>query len=79
MDQTIEGIAANHLDIETLATRNADSLDFHDVSVWGVRAALEAAYRAGQDAARPAPTGRDILAARSQPRGGNLGGNAVTT
>ncbi len=41
-------IAQQHLGIETLETRNRDSLDFHDVSVWGVKAALEAAYAAGQ-------------------------------
>lgn len=40
-------IAKEHLSIETLETRRSDSLDFHDVSVWGVCAALEAAYQAG--------------------------------
>ncbi len=39
-------IAQQHLGIETLKKRNRDSLDFHDVSVWGVKAALEAAYAA---------------------------------
>ena len=33
--------------IETLETRNSDRLDFHDVAVWAIRAALEAAYAAG--------------------------------
>ena len=42
-------IAKTHLSIETLETRNSDALDFHDVSVWGVEAALEAAYQAGLD------------------------------
>jgi len=32
---------------KTLATRNSDRLDFHDVSVWGVQSALMAAYQAG--------------------------------
>jgi hypothetical protein len=36
-------IAREHLHIETLETRGSDSLDFHDVSVWGVKAALQAA------------------------------------
>lgn len=44
-----ERIAKEHLFIDTLAQRNHDSLDFHDVSVLGVVAALNAAYRAGQD------------------------------
>jgi hypothetical protein len=37
--------------IETLATRNSDALDFHDVAVWSVRNALADAYAAGQAAA----------------------------
>ena len=45
-------IAAKHLHIETLETRNSDSLDFHDVAVWSIRAALEAAFAAGQAATR---------------------------
>ena len=46
-------IAAKHFhSIETLETRNSDRLDFHDVAVWAIRAALEAAYAAGQAANR---------------------------
>ncbi len=48
------GIAEKHLFIETLETRNWDQHDFHEVSVWGVKAALEAAYAAGLAAAREA-------------------------
>ncbi len=44
-------IAQQHLGIETLETRNRDGLDFHDVAVWGVKAALEAAFAAGQNTA----------------------------
>jgi len=43
-------LALQHLGIETLATRNSDSLDFHDVAVWAIRDALEAAWQAGRDA-----------------------------
>lgn len=28
-------------------TRNSDSLDFNEVAVWGVKAALQAVYEAG--------------------------------
>ncbi len=52
MQKTIEKIALDHLFIDTLETRKSDSLDFHDVSVWGVKSALEAAYRAGFEAAQ---------------------------
>ena len=47
LDKLLARIALDHLFIETLATRNSDSLDFHDVSVWGVKSALMAAYQAG--------------------------------
>ena len=33
--------------INTLETRMSDSLDFEEVAVWTIRAALEAAYLAG--------------------------------
>jgi hypothetical protein len=48
LNQILETIAKQHLFVETLATRHSDRLDFHDVSVWGIKAALEAAYLAGQ-------------------------------
>ena len=47
MNETLADIAKKVLSIETLETRKMDSLDFHDISVWELRAALEAAYRAG--------------------------------
>ena len=47
-DQQLLQIATDHLFIETLETRNSDRLDFHDVSVWAVKAALQAAFEAGQ-------------------------------
>ena len=50
-----ESIALDHLFIETLQTRHRDSLDFHDVSVWGVKSALQAAFDAGLRAAEGAP------------------------
>ncbi|WP_210880356.1 DUF6900 domain-containing protein [Roseovarius autotrophicus] len=45
-------IATRHFhSIETLETRNSDRLDFHDVAVWAIRAALAEAYAAGLAAA----------------------------
>lgn len=45
-------IATRHFHtIETLETRNCDRLDFHDVAVWAIRAALNEAYAAGFAAA----------------------------
>jgi hypothetical protein len=40
-------IAEKHLGLETLETRNSDSLDFHDLAVWSIHDALEAAFKAG--------------------------------
>ncbi|MBN3760922.1 hypothetical protein [Burkholderia sp. Ac-20365] len=40
-------IAARVLGVNTLETRNSDSLDFHDTAVWAIKEALEAAYLAG--------------------------------
>jgi hypothetical protein len=44
-------IAAKHLHIETLEERKVDDLDFHQVAVWTLRAALEAAFAAGRASA----------------------------
>jgi len=40
-------IAQKYLRVETLQTQHSDSADFHNVSVWELRAALEAAFQAG--------------------------------
>ncbi len=52
MDKEIALIAKDVLWIETLETRHSDSLDFHDCSVWGLKEALEAAYKAGMAAGK---------------------------
>ena len=48
--EVIARIAARILGILTLETRHRDRLDFHDISVDGLRRALEAAYEAGYEA-----------------------------
>lgn len=53
-DQTIREIAARHLNVETLERRNSDALDFHQIAVWSIWAALEAAYAAGRASASQA-------------------------
>jgi len=40
-------IAQEELGIETLETRNSDSLDFHDVSVAGLTRAFQRAFNSG--------------------------------
>ena len=40
----------NFSNVETLETRNSDSLDFHDIAVWDLKKALEEAYEAGRQA-----------------------------
>jgi hypothetical protein len=51
MAEEIERIAKQTLGIETLETRNSDDLDFHEISVWQLKEALEKAYKAGQSKA----------------------------
>ena len=62
IDAILTLIAQKHLGIDTLQTRHADSLDFHDTAVWCVRDALEAAFKAGVEVgvSLPAPTEADI-------------------
>lgn len=45
-----EEAAQRYLRVETLETRHSDCLDFHEVSVWALREALEQAYLAGRNA-----------------------------
>ena len=52
IEQLLTQIAREHLSIETLETRRSDGLDFHDVAVWCVRSALEAAFNAGVEHAK---------------------------
>jgi hypothetical protein len=47
MKKIIEDIAKKYCRVETLDTRLSDGLDFHDVAVWNLKDALEAAYQAG--------------------------------
>ncbi len=43
----INEIAFKFLGVKTLETQNSDALDFHDLAVWTLKAALEAAFNAG--------------------------------
>jgi hypothetical protein len=49
-DATVNEIAQRILRLDTLQTRKSDSLDFHDVAVWSIKEALEAAFEAGRKA-----------------------------
>ena len=51
MENIIQKIAKENLRFDTLETQNSDSLDFKEQAVWDIKAALEEAYRAGQNAA----------------------------
>ena len=52
MNDLFTQIANDHFGIQTLEERHTDSLDFHDVAVWNVKAALEAAFNAGLEHAK---------------------------
>ena len=45
--EILTAIARNQLLIPTLETRRSDALDFHEVAVWQLKSALEAAFDAG--------------------------------
>jgi hypothetical protein len=47
MNERFMRIALEQLGIDTLVTRNNDTDDFKEVSVWGLRQALNTAYAAG--------------------------------
>ncbi|MDP3652405.1 MAG: hypothetical protein Q8R67_12055 [Rhodoferax sp.] len=48
----LEQIARKHLGLETLEERNSDQLDFHDLAVWSIEAALQEAFEAGKQAVK---------------------------
>ncbi|MCA3238168.1 MAG: hypothetical protein ING32_08230 [Curvibacter sp.] len=56
IEQLLTDIAQDKLGIETLETRKSDGLDFHDVAVWCLRDALEAAFNAGVEQGRKTAT-----------------------
>ncbi len=58
-------IAARLLDIPTLETQGRDRHDFHEVPVWSLRSALEAAFAAGQ--ASPVPNPFPIQVPENEP------------
>ena len=54
VNETLASIARRHLRMVTLESRNSDYLDFYDLSVWQLRDALAAAYKAGFEAGEKA-------------------------
>jgi len=52
VSELLEEIAQEHLGVETLEIRKSDSLDFHDLSVWQIKKALESAYQCGMGDSR---------------------------
>jgi hypothetical protein len=52
VDARLEQIARTTLGLETLETRRSDGLDFHDLAVWQIKQALQAAYDAGRASAK---------------------------
>ena len=61
MNNTITAIAKEHLNLQTLETGNSDELDFHELSVWQLKAALQAAHDAGADVKKARETGQHGL------------------
>lgn len=45
--EALETIAQQIFGLNSLETQNSDRLDFHEVAVWQIRAALQAAWELG--------------------------------
>ena len=56
LNKLLAQIAKEHLFIETLETQHSDRLDFHDVAVWCIKSAMEAAYAAGIEVGKKTST-----------------------
>lgn len=56
IDSILAAIARDHLNIPTLQIHRSDNLDFHEVAVWTVKTALEAAFNAGRKSAGTLPS-----------------------
>ena len=52
MNKELLKIAQTILDLETLETRNSDSLDFKEQAGWIIKEALEQAYKKGQESVK---------------------------
>ncbi len=63
LDQLFQQIALSHLSIDTLETRHSDRLDFHEVSVWDIKSALQAAFDADYEAVQQVRARKDRLGA----------------
>ena len=59
MNDMLLEIATQNFRLTTLETRHSDALDFHDVAVWSIRAALQSAYLAGYAASMRAARGKE--------------------
>ena len=64
IDTILTLIAQKHLGMETLQTRNSDSLDFHDTAVWCLKDALEAAFKAGVEHGAASPNASEAEIAK---------------
>jgi hypothetical protein len=56
-EQVLAEIAAQHLGVRSLQPQGSDRLDFHDIHVANIRAALIGAYQAGAASRKPARRG----------------------
>lgn len=52
LNALLTAIVQEELLVDTLETRMSDNHDFYDVSVWGIKRALERAYEAGQQSVK---------------------------
>jgi hypothetical protein len=53
LSPVLSEIAQRYFGNKTLETQSSDALDFCDVAVWNLKAALEAAFEAGRQSVTP--------------------------
>lgn len=61
MNSTLKDIARDYLFITSYERTDVPSRDFHDLPIWMITAALEAAYQAGFEAGLNAKEGEVFL------------------
>lgn len=59
-NRILADIAREHLSITTLETRHSDSLDFHNLAVWSIEFALNAAFAAGAESIQRCRSAIDV-------------------
>lgn len=59
INKEINKLVVKYTDVETLETRNSDSLDFNELSVWELKKLLEETLKKGYELGKENTNGKD--------------------